>query len=173
MNVSVKGVVTFFLLMGLSLIFSGRLQAQQFVFLFGHGVYGSPVDKNFKNNYTTGLGVEGGAAIGWNKTFIVGTIGYTSFSTADGTPGGSLSFVPFKAGIRQYLLSKLIYIHGDLGIASVKNDLFYQKRFSGDIGAGVKLGLFEAQLDYDGFARSDPSGYASWFAIKAGFNIGL
>ena len=41
------------------------------------------------------------------------------------------------------------------------------------LAQAVKLGMFEAQLDYDGFSRNDPSGYASWIGIKAGINIGL
>lgn len=150
-----------------------KAHAQQLVFLFGHGVWANPSDKNFKDTHKTGLGVEGGAAIGWNKTFIVGTIGYSSFGADGSNTKGSLSYVPLKAGLRQYIFSKLIYIHGDLGIATIKDDGGSKSPFSGDIGAGVKLGMFEAQLDYDGFSRSDPSGYASWIGIKAGINIGL
>jgi hypothetical protein len=57
----------------------------------------------------------------------------------------------------------------------VKNDLYDYSPFSGDVGVGVKFAAFEAQLDYDGFTRKspEPSGYASWIGIKAGFNLGL
>lgn len=153
--------------------FSAVSNAQHLFFLFGHGVWVSPADKNFNNNYQSGVGVEGGAAIGWNKTFIVGTIGYSSFPSGGSNTNGSLSYVPMKAGLRQYIFSKLLYLHGDVGIGKISDDKTSRSPFSGDIGAGVKFGIFEAQLDYDGFTRSDPSGYASWFGIKAGINIGL
>ena len=95
-------------------------QARNRCFYFGHGVWANPSDKNFKDTHKTGLGVEGGGAIGWNKTFIVGTVGYSSFGADGSNTNGSLSYVPLKAGLRQYIFSKLIYIHGDLGIATVK-----------------------------------------------------
>jgi len=155
---------------------SKSLQAQKLVFLYAHGLYANPLDKNFKDNYNSGFGVEGGAGIGWGKTFIVGTIGYTSFSSAGKNTYGNIQYVPMKLGLRQYIFSKFVYLHGDLGIGRVKNDLYNnQSRFSGDIGAGVKFAGFEVQLDYDGFTRKSPeaSGYSSWIGMKAGFNLGL
>lgn len=163
----------FTLLIIATLLFPMGLHAQRLFFIYGHGLYAMPVDKNFKEGYSSGIGAEAGAALGWNKTFIVGTIGYTSFFDKDNNPAGKTSYVPLKAGLRQYVFLKMIYLHGDLGIGNIKNDLTTDTRFSGDIGAGVKFGGFEAQLDYDGFTRKDPSGYASWIGIKAGFNIGL
>jgi hypothetical protein len=153
----------------------GKLQAQRLFFLYAHGLYANPVDKNFKNNNNYGAGVEGGAAVGWGKTFIVGTIGYTSFSASDKNTAGSTSYVPMKVGLRQYVFSKFIYLHGDIGVGKIKNDLYDYSPFSGDVGVGVKFAAFEAQLDYDGFTRKspEPSGYASWIGIKAGFNLGL
>jgi hypothetical protein len=74
--------------------------AQRLVFLFGHLQYAIPVDNYFKNNYDHGLGVEGGVAIGTGRTFLVGTIGYTSFSnTAKNSTYGTTSYVPIKAGL--------------------------------------------------------------------------
>jgi hypothetical protein len=153
-----------------------QVKAQRLIFIYAHGLYANPVDKNFKDNYNSGLGIEGGAAVGWGKTFIVGTVGYTSFFDSDKNTSGNISYVPLKIGLRQYIFSKFVYLHGDLGIAKIKNDLYNnQSRFSGDIGAGVKFTSFEMQLDYDGFTRKSPdvSGYSSWIGIKAGFNLGL
>jgi hypothetical protein len=155
---------------------SKSVQAQRLVFLFGHALYANPLDKNFNNNYNSGFGVEAGAGIGWGKTFIVGTIGYTTFSNAGKNDYGSIKYVPMKIGLRQYLFSKFVYLHADLGIGRVKNDLYNnQSRFSGDIGAGVKFAGFEVQLDYDGFTRNNAEtpGYSSWIGMKAGFNLGL
>ncbi|QEC67391.1 hypothetical protein FRZ67_08805 [Panacibacter ginsenosidivorans] len=153
----------------------GKLRAQKLFFLYAHGLYANPVDKNFKDNNKYGVGVEGGAAVGWGKTFIVGTVGYTSFSNSDKNTAGKTSYVPLKVGLRQYVFSKFIYLHGDVGAGKIKNDLYDYSAFSGDIGVGIKLTAFEVQLDYDGFTRKspEPSGYASWIGIKAGFNLGL
>ncbi|HRI20211.1 MAG TPA: hypothetical protein PLA68_04635 [Panacibacter sp.] len=153
---------------------NNTVNAQKLVFIFGHGLYASPLDQTFKDGYNKGLGVEGGAGIGWNKTFIMGTSGYSSFSSASGNGDGNITIIPLKAGIRQYLIGKLLYLHGDLGLASVKSKISSaQSKFSADFGAGVKFGGFELQLDYDGFSKSEPSGYASFIGLKAGFAIGL
>jgi len=160
----------------------GNLYAQHVGFVFGHALYAGPLDKNFSNNYNSGLGVEGGGGIGWNKTFLVGTIGYTNFfhkSVTDGdssgpyASGSDLHFIPIKVGLRQYIFMKTIYLHGDVGLGNIKSKAASDTRFSGDIGAGIKFMHFEVQIDYDGFTRNNPSGYASWFGIKAGLEFGL
>jgi hypothetical protein len=160
-------------IMAVLIAYCNNLNAQHIILLFGHGIYATPTDKNFKNGYTTGLGVEAGGGIGWNKTFIVGTIGYTHFFKEGDNPDGDAGIAPLKVGLRQYIFSKLIYIHGDLGVDKIKNKISSDSRFSADIGAGIRFGLVELQLDYDGYTRDNPSGFASWVGFKAGFAIGL
>lgn len=172
----VRKPVKYLVLMCLLFCVCKNVQAQKLVFLYAHGLYANPLDKNFNNNYNSGIGVEGGAGLGWGKTFLVATIGYSSFSGSDKNTYGRVKYVPMKLGLRQYIFSKMIYLHGDLGIGRIKNDLYNnQSRFSGDFGAGVKFAGFEVQVDYDGFTRNtpEPSGYSSWIALKAGFNLGL
>jgi hypothetical protein len=68
----------------------------------------------------------------------------------------------------------LIYIHADAGVANLKvkgSNSF--SRFTGDVGAGVKLGPLEAGIAYDGFSKKDPYIGASWLAFKVGWRIGL
>src|SRR6266496_2980570 len=149
------------------------LQDNRFVFLFGHAVYAAPAEKNLKDGYNTGLGAEAGAGVGWNKTFLQATIGYSHFFKQGDNSAGDISIVPFKAGLRQYVFSKMIYVHGDLGMDKIADKITSEGRFSGDIGAGIKFAGFEVQLDYDGYTRSNPSGFASWIGFKAGFAIGL
>lgn len=170
------------LLVAIMFLLGASANAQRLVFLYAHGAYAAPLDKNFSNNFTTGLGAEGGAGIGWKKTFIVGTIGYTNFfhknvalidSVGPTISPSDLHYIPIKVGLRQYIFMKTIYLHGDVGLGNIKDKYASDTRFSGDIGAGVKFAGFEVQLDYDGFTRKDPSGYASWIGVKAGFNIGL
>jgi hypothetical protein len=170
-------------LLTLAFVFScGNLYAQHVGFIFGHALYAGPLDKNFSNNYNAGLGVEGGGGIGWNKTFLVGTIGYTNFfhknvntfdSVGPYASGTDFHFIPVKVGLRQYIFLKTIYVHGDVGLGSISNSSTTDSRFSGDIGAGFKFLHFEVQVDYDGFTRKQPSGYASWIGVKAGFEFGL
>jgi hypothetical protein len=156
--------------------FHGRAAAQRLFFLFAHGVYCAPVDTYFKHNYNYGGGVEAGAAFGTGRTFLLGTIGYTSFRTASGNKNGNIDFVPIKAGLRHYLLvGKLLFFQVDAGVAHVQNSLVYGSRFTGDLGLGMRLGAFEVLAVYDGYARSgeENAGYSSWFGLKAGFRLGL
>jgi hypothetical protein len=154
-------------------------KAQHLVFIFAHPVYESPLDKDFKNNYSFGLGAEGGIGIGTGRTFFVGTIGYSFFNaTSAGTDKGmgNLTYVPVKIGFRHYILvGKLLFINADAGVATITDRSTHSSssRFTADIGPGIKLGPFEAIINYDGFARSDPSGHASWLAFKFGWRIGL
>jgi hypothetical protein len=172
-----KNLCLFFLLSIPAIFFSSnKLQAQKLFFLFAHGQYALPIDSYFKHNYNYGLGVEGGAGIGTGRTFFVGTVGYTSFTSVSGNGYGNSSYVPIKGGIRHYLLvGKILFIHADGGVAFIKNNIVNSSRFSGDIGVGVKLGPIEVLADYDGFTRSsaENSGYSSWIGIKAGFRFGL
>ena len=168
-----KRTITVLLL--LTIVTAGA-QAQKLFFLFAHGQYASPVDANFKNNYSYGLGVEGGVGIGTGKTFFMGTTGYTFFNDRSGHDAGNLTYVPLKIGVRHYLLvAKILYLQADAGVATIHNKSTGSttSRFSGDIGAGVKLGPLEVGMSYDGFSRSDPSGYASWISFKAGWRLGL
>lgn len=153
-----------------------KSNAQKLFSVFAHGVYAQPLDENFNNNYNAGLGVEGGVRIAINRTALVGTIGYTNFFSSSNSELGNLQYIPVKIGLRQYIVSRLLFIHGDVGIGKITGDLYNaQSRFSGDIGVGVKLTGFEVQLDYDGFTRKSPdvSGYSSWIGLKAGFSLGL
>jgi len=168
--------VTFFFTILMVICSFGRLHAQKVFFLFAHGQYALPADSYFKHNYNYGLGVEGGAGIGTGRTFLVGTVGYTSFTSSSGNSYGNASYVPLKAGIRHYLfVGKILFIHADGGVAFIKNNVVNSSRFSGDVGLGVKLGPVEVLADYDGFTRSsaENTGYSSWIGIKAGFRFGL
>jgi hypothetical protein len=168
-----KKIMMLFVASTIFVTYCNNLKAQHLILLYSHGIYATPTDKNFKHGYNTGVGVEGGGGIGWNRTFIVGTIGYTHFFKDGDNSAGDVGIVPFKAGLRQYIFSKLIYTHGDVGVAKIKDKISSDSRFSADVGAGIKLGLFELQLDYDGYTRDNPSGFASWVGFKAGFSFGL
>jgi hypothetical protein len=170
------GLRVFLLVVILTLAFQNRGSAQKLIFLFGHVVYSVPVDTYFSHNYSSGIGVEGGIGFGTNRTFLMGTIGYSSFSAFSENPYGKLSFVPVKVGIRHYLLvGKLLFLNADAGMGILKNGLYNGSRFSADIGLGVKIGPFEIMADYDGYTNpsSQTTGYSSWIGIKAGMTFGF
>jgi hypothetical protein len=154
-----------------------RVQAQKLFFVFVHGQYATPSQTSFKDNYNFGLGAEGGAGIGFGKTFFTGTVGYTVFDAKSNTESGkgNLTYVPMKLGIRRYFLpGHLLFVHADAGVAHIKEkSAGSYSRFTGDVGAGVKLGPLEAGVAYDGFSQSDPSGFASWIGFKLGWRFGL
>lgn len=148
--------------------------AQKLVFLFGHVAYNKPVESTFKDNYNLGLGAEVGAGIGWNKTFITGTLGINYFRHTDNNQSGNVFAYPVKLGLRQYLIGKTLYLHGDAGIQNVRyEDGATNGCFSADAGIGAKFLGIEVQFDYDGYKRPYSPGYASWIGIKAGYSLGL
>ena len=160
----------------ITFFFSNLSYGQQLIFIFAHAQYANPLDSYFNRNYGYGIGFEAGAGIGFDRTFLMGTAGYSSFSANSTNPYGQLTYVPLKIGIRHYLLiGKILFIQADAGVGHVQNDQINGSRFSGDVGLGVKLGPFVVIADYDGFTRSEPesSGYSSWLGIKAGIRFGL
>ena len=150
-------------------------QAQKVFFVFAHGQYASPVQASFKNDYNFGVGAEAGGGINLGKkTFLTGTVGYTVFNAPSKEIGNTI-YIPMKLGVRKYFLpTNLLFVHADAGVANIKDKTnnSSSSRFSGDVGAGVKLGLFELGLAFDGFSREN-AGYASWLAFKAGWHFGL
>ncbi|AEW02094.1 hypothetical protein A4D02_08755 [Niastella koreensis] len=151
------------------------VQAQKVFFVFAHGQYASPLQAKFKHDYNYGVGAEAGAGINLgSKTFLTGTVGYTVFN-APSKEIGNIIYVPVKLGFRKYFLpTNMLFIQANAGVAQIKDKTYNStsSRFSGDVGAGVKLGPFEMGMALDGFAR-EGAGYASWLAFKAGWHFGL
>ncbi len=153
---------------------TAQVKSQRLVFLFGHLAYNIPSESSFKDNYNFGLGGEAGAGIGWNKTFITGTVGINFFNSTGNNQLGNAIVYPVKFGLRQYLVGKMVYLHADAGVSTVKyKNVDANGCFSADAGIGAKLLGLEVQLDYDGFSRPYASGYSSWIGIKAGYSFGL
>lgn len=146
--------------------------------IFIHGLYASPVDKSSTKFYNGGGGGEAGVLIGRKNTMLVGTIGYSRFfADNDENIYGDQTYIPLKAGIRQYIPLTLhfLFVQGDLGIGFINNEEPGNDgtRFAADIGFGAKLGMFEAAIMWDNFHEVQPEGWASWFTVKAGINLGF
>jgi hypothetical protein len=172
-----KNIIICFLWTALTAVsYPEYVHGQKLIFIFAHVLYDVPVDSYFKNNYNYGAGVEGGAGIGTGRTFLVGTIGYSSFNTSSRNNSGTTSYVPIKGGIRHYLfVGKILFVNADAGVGLVKNNVINATSFSGDLGLGVKLGPAEILAQYNGYTRSgvENSGYSSWIELKAGVRFGL
>jgi hypothetical protein len=145
--------------------------------IYGHALYASSIDKNSQQLYNGGAGGVAGILIGSNNTRFNGSIGYTDFFADNSNTAGSLSYVPVKAGFRQYIPLTLhfLYAQADAGVGFL-NDQHgdgNSSAFAFDFGAGVKLGVFEGGLVWDFFDSKHGSGLSSWITIQAGFNIGF
>lgn len=145
--------------------------------IYAHLLYATPLDNSSQAFYKGGGGGVGGILIGKGTTRFNGTVGFSQFFQDEGNHLGDETYIPVKAGIRQYIPLTLhfLFVQGDAGIGFVKNKDADNSRtpFAFDFGAGVKFGLFEAALIWDNFHEKDPSGLSSWLTIQAGINLGF
>lgn len=168
-----KRMVIMFLFTG-TMLFSATVKAQKLVFVFANGMYNKPTG-DFKNaGYNYGFGGEAGAGVGlMSSTFVTGSVGYNSFNnTVSGV--SNLKATPVKFGFRQYLFSKILFAKLDAGVASVKFDGGSGSKFTGGIGAGVKLAGLNLGIDYNTINLNEGGQkWIGWLAFKAGFSFGL
>ncbi|MEP6466569.1 MAG: hypothetical protein ABJB05_09695 [Parafilimonas sp.] len=145
--------------------------------IYAHALYATPLDNSSETLYNGGAGAVGGILIGKKTTRFNASVGYTHFFSDHVNPLGDETYIPFKAGIRQYIPFSLnfLFVQGDLGAGYVSNKHTdgSDSRFAFDFGAGVKFAGFEGALIWDNFKEKDPSGLSSWLTIQAGFNLGF
>jgi hypothetical protein len=128
---------------------------------------------NFANEYKFGVGGEISGGIGVDKTFLVATLGTSSFFSDNKITAGNLTVKPVKIGIRQFFLAKRIFINGDLGMASVKDKTtgVTQNKFTRGVGAGVRLFGLEGGLYYGGWKSIKESGFSNSVQVKIGWGM--
>lgn len=141
------------------------------VTLGGYVIYAKP-QASFATMYDIGAGAEIFGGVGWGNTFVIGTAGFSAFRAALKTYG-TLTYIPVKLGVKQFFLKKHLFINGDVGLASVKNKLLNEPRFTRGIGAGVKLVGLEAGLYYDGWKNKDAKGFSNSLEAKLGWSFSL
>jgi len=141
----------------------------------GVNLLGASAKGSFKDEYNMGGGGEVFGGVGLGRTFIIGTAGFSAFKARSGNNSGVLTYIPLKIGLKQYVFRKLIFINGDLGIATVKNKNFKESRFTRGIGAGVKLLGLEVALYYDGWKNinSNAKGFQNAAFGKLGYSFTL
>ncbi len=130
---------------------------------------------NFANENKFGVGGEISGGIGTGKTFLVATLGTSSFFVDNKIAASNLTIKPVKVGIRQFFLVKRIFINGDLGMASVKDKTTgsSQNRFTRGIGAGVRLFGLEGGLYYGGWKSINTTGFSNSVQVKIGWGMVL
>jgi hypothetical protein len=141
------------------------------VTLGGYAIFSKP-QTSFANFYDFGGGAEIFGGVGWGNTFIIGTAGFSAFKAASSSYG-TLSYVPLKLGVKQFFLKKHLFINSDVGMASVKNKVLNESRFTRGIGAGAKLLGVEAGLYYDGWKNHNAKGFSNMLNVKLGWSISL
>ncbi|MBA2762662.1 MAG: hypothetical protein H0U39_12050 [Segetibacter sp.] len=127
----------------------------------------------FADKYKFGAGGEISAGIGVDKTFLVATLGTSTFFAEDKIEANKLTVKPVKVGIRQFFLAKRLFINGDVGMANVKdkNTGISQNRFARGVGAGVRLFGLEGGLYYGGWKSVDESGFSNSVQVKIGWSM--
>lgn len=142
--------------------------------IFVHALYASPTGGISHDFYNAGGGVEGGILAGKNLTRFVGSVGYSHLFSDKANVYGDKTYIPIKAGVRQYLPLDIIFLQADMGVGLVsQKDYDSYSPFVYDFQAGVKLGGFEAAIGWDNLHSKEYAGWSSWFTFKAGFNIGF
>jgi hypothetical protein len=159
------------------LLFFQHNSSAQHLGIYAHALYAAPIDKSSNALYTGGAGGEAGLLVGRKSTRFGASIGYSRFFADDNNVRGAKTYVPVKAGVRQYLPLTLnfLFLQADAGLGFVSNANTDTKNspFAFDFGAGVKFTAFEAMIAWDNFHETDPSGLSSWFTVKAGINLGF
>ncbi len=136
--------------------------------------YFNPQGK-FSDKYKFGAGGEISGGIGVDKTFLVATLGTSTFFADNKIEANKLTVKPVKVGIRQFFLAKRLFINGDLGMANVKDKTtgISQNRFTRGVGAGVRLFGLEGGLYYNGWKSIDESGFSNSVQMKIGWSMSL
>ena len=169
--------VNLFIILSFLIIHSANGQLKKPGISIGAGVFYANPKGEFAKMYKGGLGAEAKGGIGFGKTYVMASLGYAAFATQPGDNSGTLTYAPIKAGIKQYLLAKRLFINGDVGVAKIKDKTMSaaESRFTADIGAGIRLLGIEAGMYYDTFKSSNDlkSNYSTSVLYKIGYNITL
>jgi len=109
-----------------------------------------------------------------NNLNITGSAGYLSFKAKDEFGGGSIGFIPVKAGAR-YFVAENIFINGELGAAFSTED-GGTTAFAYSPGVGVEFpvsdkGAVELGARYEGWSAN--SNTSSFIGLRLAYNFGL
>lgn len=104
---------------------------------------------------------------------ISGTLsaGYTNFSIKDSEGGGSIGYIPVKAGIKIFPIERF-YISGEVGAGfGTKSDQGTALVYAPGIGLGFNNGV-DLGLRYEGFAQNGNNLGQVALRLAYGFNLG-
>lgn len=147
--------------------------------LFVHALYGFSLESSSDKYYKGQYGGVAGLGYKINNTMPEGTIGYSSIAASEINPGGTLSYIPFKVGVRQFLpLQKTtLFGQGNVGVGflSASTNLpetgkTSDTRFAFDLGVGAKIGeSIETAIIWDNYKEKGNLGWSSWLTLRLGW----
>jgi hypothetical protein len=153
----------------LILSFSKELKAQRSSFYFARAQYSLPVNENISRTYSHAFGAEVGGGLGFDDTFFQLSLGYNKFKQKESVTSGPLTIIPVRVGVRQYIVPNTVYLHGNGGVAWIKNQTIpTETSFTVSGGVGVQFSVIELEAAYEGVNNKKPIGWGSWFGLKLG-----
>jgi hypothetical protein len=149
--------------------FCEETKAQRSSFYFARGQYSLPVNENISKTYSHAFGGEVGGGLGFDDTFFQLTLGYNKFKQKESVTSGPLTIIPVRVGVRQYILPNTVYLHGNGGIAWIRNQTIpTETSFTVSAGVGAQISVIEIEAAYEGVNNKKPIGWGSWFGLKVG-----
>jgi hypothetical protein len=143
--------------------------------LFGNIAYASPSSNGLDQNYRGGVAGEFGTGLGLGKTIFTGSIGYQLYSSRSGVTAGNLRIIPFKAGVRRYLIGSIfLQANGGIAFQSYAQTSNSGSSFAYELGAGLKLmKLLELQLTTNSWKQPNAAARSNALLFKAGWSLRL
>lgn len=138
-------------------------------------IYAMP-KSSFNDAYNFGGGGEVFAGVGLGSTYIIGSIGSSSFHARKSSSAGGLTIAPVKVGLKKYFLLKKIFINADVGSAKIKINNESTSAFTAGFGGGVRLLGLEAAVYFNTFKNNigySTSGYSNNVQAKVGWSFTL
>lgn len=170
-KVFINLIVSFSIIFLVTNIAEGQIQKPG-VTLGGYVIYATPKG-DFGKAFKFGGGGEVFGGVGLGKTFIIATAGFSKFKPQSSSHSGPVTYTPFKVGVRQFILGKIVFVNADLGTATIKSETFNEMCFTRGIGMGAKLLGLQAALYYDGWKNKKASGFSNSMNIKVGWGLSL
>lgn len=135
-------------------------------------MYNSPRG-DLANNYKGGVGGEVQGGLGWGKTYLVATLGYSRFISKAGSE--DIIYKPKTIGLRQYIIGKNIFLNAYVGSANVreKSKDVSESHFTRGFGGGIRLAGLEVSLNYAGWKNTNNNNFSNSLQYKFGWNLTL
>lgn len=169
MSLRICKLVATVLMLSVSMNATAQLKRPH-ILIGGNISYANP-KASFSEGYNFGIGGELTGGVGFNKTFLLATLGSSLFFANNKNVSGNLTVAPVKVGVKQYFLARKVFVQGDIGMASLKDKTMKaENHFTRGIGAGVRFLGLEGGLFYDGWKSLHAGGFSNSVLVKVGWS---